>query len=89
VSGSHPDASELLEELKQLKVHDLLAQTCSVVASLGFAKLSEEARDLDQCRLAIEALKVLHPLLPEEVARDVRQVVSNLQLAFADAAQAK
>jgi hypothetical protein len=85
VSESPPDA-QLVEELKQAKVSDLLVQTCSLVASLGFAKLSEEARDLEQCRLAIEALKALQPLLPEERARDVRQVVSSLQLAFADAA---
>jgi hypothetical protein len=81
------DAEQLIAELKKAKVSDLLVQTCSVIASLGFAKLSEEARDLEQCRLAIEALKALHPLLPEEHARDIREVVANLQLAFASAAR--
>jgi len=81
------DAAQLIAELKKAKVSDLLVQTCSVIASLGYAKLSEEARDLEQCRLAIEALKALHPLLPEEHARDVRQVLAGLQLAFASAAR--
>ena len=43
-------------------------------------------RDLEQARLAIDALKALQPLLPEEAQRDVQQVVANLQLAYADAA---
>ncbi len=85
-AASGDDAERLIDELKRTKVADLLLQTCSVIASLGFAKLSEEARDLEQCRLAIEALKAIHPLLPEEHARDVRQAVSGLQLAFVDAA---
>ncbi|MBV8257025.1 MAG: hypothetical protein JOZ56_01235 [Actinobacteria bacterium] len=70
-----------------MRVSDLLTQTCAVVASLGFAKLSPDALDLEQSRLAIEALKAIQPLLPEEEARDVRQAVSSLQLAFADAAK--
>ncbi len=77
------------EELKKLKVSDLLVQMLYTVSSLGYRKLSEEDRDLDQAKLAIESLRVLLPVLegvvPDDVMRDFRQVTANLQLAYADA----
>jgi predicted nucleic acid-binding protein len=82
---------QLEEELKKLKVADLLVQTLYTVSSLAYRKLSEEDRDLDQAQLAIEALRALLPVLegsvPEELVRDFKQVTSNLQLAYADAAK--
>ena len=84
---------QLEEELKKLKVGDLLVQTLYTLSSLGYRKLSEEDRDLDQARLAIESLRALLPVLEgsvdEGVVRDFRQVTSNLQLAYAEAATAK
>jgi ABC-type Fe3+ transport system substrate-binding protein len=80
-------AEALVEELRKAKVSDLLVHTCSMVASLGFGKLAADTRDLEQARLAIEALKALGPLLEEGPRRDIQQVVANLQLAFADAVQ--
>ncbi len=77
------------EELKKLKVSDLLVQMLYTVSSLGYRKLSAEDRDLDQARLAIESLRALLPVLegtvPDDVVRDFRQVTANLQLAYADA----
>ncbi len=77
------------EELKKLKVTDLLVQMLYTVSSLGYRKLSEEDRDLDQAKLAIESLRALLPVLegvvPDDVMRDFRQVTANLQLAYADA----
>jgi len=82
---------QLEEELKKLKVSDLLVQTLYTVSSLGYRNLSDEARDLDQARLAIETLRALLPVLEgvvgDEILRDFRQVTSNLQLAYADAAK--
>jgi hypothetical protein len=79
------------EELKKLKVSDLLVQMLYTVSSLGYRKLSADDRDLEQAKLAIEALRALLPVLegavPEDVLRDFRQVTSNLQLAYADAAK--
>jgi hypothetical protein len=90
-----PSDEELLqrveEELKQLKVSDLLVQTLYTVSSLGYRKLSTEDRDLEQARLAIEALRALLPVLEgstgDEVLRDFKQVTANLQLAYAAAAK--
>jgi hypothetical protein len=90
---SAPSEAELLEqlesELKKLKVADVLVQTVFTVSSLGYRRLSEEDRDLDQARLAIEALRALVPLLndavSEEISRDLEQMVANMQLAYAKA----
>jgi hypothetical protein len=84
---------KLEEELKKLKVADLLVQTLYTVSSLGYRKLSEEDRDLGQARLSIEALRALLPVLEgsvgDDVVRDFKQVTANLQLAYADAAKGR
>jgi len=90
-----PSDDELLkqleEELKTLKVSDLLVQTLYTVSSLGYRRLSEQDPDLDQARLAIEALRALVPVLEgsasKELLRDFKQVTANLQLAYAEAAK--
>ena len=80
---------ELQSELAKLKVSDLLLQTLYPVSSLGYHRLTGEAKDLEQSRLAIESLKALVPVLegsiPEEALRDFQQVLANLQLAYASA----
>ncbi len=84
-----PTADELLEAVRSMKVADLLLSTAATLAQLGFAKLDESTRDLEQARLAIEGMKgVLGALegdVPEQVLRDFNQVVANLQLAYASA----
>jgi hypothetical protein len=83
--------AQLEEELKKLKVSDLLVQTLYTVSSLGYRRLSADDRDLGQAKLAIESLRVLLPVLEgtvsEELVRDFKQVTANLQLAYADAAK--
>ena len=90
--ADEPSADELVEELRRAKVSDLLVHTLSMVASMGFAKLAPEGRDLEQAKIAIEALRALLPVLKgnveEAVLRDFGQVLANLQLAYADAAKA-
>ena len=80
---------ELLEALRQLQVSDVLVQSLSTISSLAFHRLSEEHRDLEQARLAIEVLRALQPVLrealPAELARDFEAVTTNLQLAYAGA----
>jgi hypothetical protein len=82
--------AELQAELSRLKVSDLLLQTVYTVSSLGYHRLSGENKDLEQARLAIEALKALLPVLegaaPDEAVRDFNQVLVNMQLAYASAA---
>ena len=56
-------------------------------ASVAYGKLAPDLRDLEQARLAIDALRALLPLIPEEHRRDIQEVAANLQLAYADAAK--
>ena len=94
VSQSSEQEQKLVEELQaelaKLQVSDLLLQTLYTVSSLGYHRLGGEQKDLEQTRLAIEALKALVPVLegsvPPEALRDFKQVLANLQLAYADAA---
>lgn len=84
---------ELIEQIKQIKVADVLLSSMSTIAQLGYAKLEPSSRDLGEAKLAIEALRSLIPLLEgtldEGMLRDFRQLVANLQLAYADAAKSE
>jgi hypothetical protein len=77
------------EQLRELKVSDVLLQTVYTISSLGWHKLSSTERDLEQAELSIEALRALLPVLaetmPAEVKRDLEQMVANMQLAYAKA----
>ena len=88
---AEPTSEELIEQIQKLKVTDVLLSTMAAVAQLAFAKLDEASRDLPQAKLGIDALSALLPVLEEslddELRRDYRQLVSNLQLAYADAAR--
>ena len=95
MAEEQPSASEqelveqLQAELGRLKVADLLLQTVYTISSLGYHRLSGENKDLDQARLAIDALKALLPVLegaaPADAVRDFNQVLVNMQLAYASA----
>jgi len=89
VADERPAPEDLAEQFSRLKVTDILFSTMSTIAQLGYAKLGDETRDLEQAQVAIESLRALLPVLegnaPEEVVRDYRQVVANLQLAYAEA----
>jgi hypothetical protein len=82
---------ELLEQIRRMKVSDLLLTTITTVAQLGYAKLDPSGRDLEQAKLAIDSLTALVPVLeasvPDEVLEQFRQVTSDLQLAYARAAE--
>lgn len=85
-----PTEQDLLEALAKIKVSDVLVETMQGLASLGYHRLNAETRDLEQTRIAIEALKaiggVLDGVVPADLTRDFNQVVANLQLAYASAA---
>ncbi len=87
-----PGEQELREAFDRVAIADILVQTLAAAASLGFRKVSKEARDLPQARLVIEALRALEPVLreggvEEAVVRDLEQARSNLQLAYAKAVE--
>jgi hypothetical protein len=76
--------------MKRVRVQDLLLQGVVSALNLGFRRAggapgTEDERDLDQARLAIEAVRAHLPLL-EEVAPDqlkaIRDALAQLQMAF-------
>jgi hypothetical protein len=93
VAESQPTEEELRrqleEQLRQLRISDLVVQTIYTVSSLGYRRLSSEERDLDEARLAIDVLAALVPTLESSVRpdliRDLNQVKANMQLAYAKA----
>ena len=85
-----PTEDELRDALNKVGVQDILVNALSAAASIGFHRVSVEARDLEQVRLAIESLRALDPVLREAgvddaILRDLEQARTNLQLAYAKA----
>jgi hypothetical protein len=85
-----PTEEELREALDRVGVADILVNALSAAASIGFRRVSPEARDLEQARMAIESLRALEPVLreggvDEALVRDFEQARANLQLAYAKA----
>jgi hypothetical protein len=85
-----PTEEQLRDALERVGVADILVNALSAAASIGFHRVSADARDLEQVRLAIEALRALDHVLrdagvDESVVRDLEQARTNLQLAYAKA----
>ena len=90
--GREPTEEELLAALDRIGVSDVLVQALATSVSIGFRRVSEDARDLPQARLAIESLRALEPVLREHgvdeaLVRDLEQARVNLQLAYAKAVE--
>jgi hypothetical protein len=88
-------ARELAEELRKLKVEDVVISVLIQISSIGYRRLglteeTKDDRDLGQAKLAIDTMKALTPVLeevvPADLVRDFNQSVANLQLAYAQAA---
>ena len=88
-------AQQLAEELRRLRVEDVVIQSLITISSIGYRRLgltedTKEARDLQQAKLAIDTMIALTPVLenvvPEELIREFNQSVASLQLAYAQAA---
>ena len=75
------------EQLKRLRVEDVLVQTLVTFVNLGARRLGltgePESRDLDQAKLAIEGARALMPLVPGDELGPIRDALSQLQMAFA------
>jgi hypothetical protein len=76
----------LQEQLAALSVEQFLVSAASTLAALGTAKL--EAKDLPEAKRAIDALASVVTHLEGEFARELRQALTTLQVAFAGAASA-
>ena len=93
-SGGQPQLdpellARLAAEVQRLPIRDLLVQTIGTISSLAWGRISGPGRDLEQARLAIDALRALVPVVAptvsEQAGRDLNAVVSSLQLAYVKA----
>src|SRR5204862_7629651 len=98
--GREPTEEEMraaLEaEMKRIRVADVVLQTVGSLSNLGgrragLAPGTEGERDLDQVRMAIEAVRALMPLIEQnaEVAKERgpnRNALAHLQMAYAQPA---
>lgn len=83
--------AQLEEQLKSLRVEDVIVQTIVTLVNLGgrragLAPGTEGERDPEQLRLAIEGARSLLPLLEAELGPDgkaIRDALSQLQVAYA------
>jgi hypothetical protein len=78
-------------QLKQIRVDDVIVQTIVSLVNLGGRKAglapgTEDERDLEQVRQAIEATRALLPLVEAELGPDagrIRDALSQLQMVYA------
>jgi len=81
-SGAMPTPEELAEQIRALRIDDILLTTVTTLGQLAYAKL--EAEQLDQARLAIDGIAALLPVLEgsvrPEVLRDFNQLLAIAKL---------
>jgi hypothetical protein len=80
---TEPTEEQILEQLKQLKIDDVLLQTVVTLVNLSGRKLTvDDEKDVEQARKGIEAARALLPLLPEEGVQPVKDALSQLQMLY-------
>jgi hypothetical protein len=90
VAEDLPTPEQLAEQIRQLRIQDILVSTVTTLGQLTYVKL--EAKELDQAKLAIDAIAALLPTLEgtldPSARRDFNQLLANVRLAFANAVSA-
>lgn len=89
-SPQQPSEEELRarieEQLKQVRVQDLLVESAASIVNLTARRIAkEDERDLEQARVGIEAVRALTELIDGEVQAQIRGALSELQLLYARA----
>lgn len=75
------------EEIRKLRIEDVLLQSVVSLINLTSRRIAKpDEQDLDQARLGIDAIRALVDHLPAEPATQVRQALSELQVAYASEA---
>jgi hypothetical protein len=81
---------KLAEQIRLLKIEDIVLSTVSTLGQLTYAKL--DAKELTQAQLAIDAIAALLPTLEghvgADVLRDFKQLLANARLSFANTVSA-
>jgi hypothetical protein len=82
--------ARLEEQLRKLKVEDLMVESVVSILNLTARRIAkEDERDLEQARVGIDAIRAWLDLLPEQAATQIRSAVSELQVLYAQAVEGK
>jgi hypothetical protein len=88
-AGEPPPSEEELrrrleDELRKLRVQDVLLQSVVSLINLTSRRIAkEDEQDLEQARIGIDAVRALTDFLDPEAANQVRNALSELQVAYA------
>jgi hypothetical protein len=83
VSAQEPTEAELLEALRRVRTEDVLLQTAASLVNLAGQKLAvKEARDPAEAKKAIDAVRAILPLCPEEEIAPIRDALSQVQMMY-------
>jgi len=91
-SQQPPDQEELQrrleEQLRQVRVQDLLLESVASILNLSARRIAkEDERDLEQGRLGIDAVRAVIDLLEPGPREQVREALSQVQVLYAREAQ--
>jgi hypothetical protein len=79
------------EQMRRIRVEDVVLQSLATLVNLAGRRLgvpgTEDERDLEQAKLAIDAARALVPTCPPDQQEPIRQALSQVQMAYARAAQ--
>jgi hypothetical protein len=88
--AEEPTPEQLAEQIRKLKIEDIVLSTVTTLGQLAYVKI--DAKELEQARLAIDAIAALLPSLEGQVEadalRDFKQLLANVRLSFAGAVSA-
>jgi hypothetical protein len=80
---TEPSEEEIREQIRQLRIDDVLLQTVVTLINLSGRKLTVDGeKDPEQAKKGIEAVRALLPLCPEDQAQPIRDALSQLQMAY-------
>ena len=89
MSQQEPTEEELRaafeEQLRHIRVEDVLVQTLVTLINLGARRLGltgDDPPEPEQARLAIDGARALLPLAPEQEAAPIKEALSQLQMAY-------
>ena len=78
------DAQRIEEQLRKVRVQDLLLESVVSVLNLAARRIAkEDEQDLEQGRIGIEAVRAVVDLLDPEPAAQVRSALSEVQMLYA------
>lgn len=86
-----PEQEQMLrqmeEEMSRIRVQDLLTQSVVSILNLSYRRIAkEDERDLEQAKLGIDAIRALVDLLEVEAQHEVKNALSQIQMAYAQLA---